>query len=66
MIIEGYDISLLYMYNREEEEGITLSSTPAGYVYIPLFPARRAAANIPVLTSEDNNILISSLPRRGT
>ena len=30
MIIEGYDISLLYMYNREVEEGITMSSTPAG------------------------------------
>ena len=32
MIIEGYDISLLYMYNREAEEGISMSSTPAGYV----------------------------------
>ena len=33
MIIEGYDISLLYLYNREAEEGIKLSLTPAGYVY---------------------------------
>ena len=30
MIIEGYNISLLYMY---AEEGITMSPTSAGYVY---------------------------------
>ena len=51
-----------YFINREAEEGITVSSTPAGYVYIP---ARRAAANIPVAyihTSEDNLTYLGAGP----
>ena len=41
------------MYNREAEEGITMS-TPAGYVYIPLFPARKYPCCLLEVTSEDN------------
>ena len=60
MIIEGYDISLLYMYNREAEEGITMSSTPAGHFSPPAEPQPISLS----LTSEDN--LLISYRRRGT
>ena len=53
MIIEGYDILLLYMYNREAEEGITMSLTPAGSFSRSTEPQQISLS----LTSEDNLLL---------
>ena len=61
MIIERYDISLLYMYNREAEEGIN-DVFDTRRIFSP--PAEPQPISLS-LTSGDH-LLISYLPRRGT